>query len=70
MKQGRIKKVIGILLICIGAIALVTEIGTQTKNYYIQSVGIICLMLGLFWVNTTLASRSRIESKTYIEEEE
>ncbi|WP_299443567.1 hypothetical protein [uncultured Aquimarina sp.] len=51
------KKIISFLLIATGAILLISEIGSATKNYYMQSGGIVLLMTGLFLVNTSLSSR-------------
>ncbi|KAA1245504.1 hypothetical protein [Aquimarina sp. RZ0] len=69
----KLKKVGSILLIVIGALALIIELGSSQKNYYIQSTGIICLMLGLFLVNSGLSSRTAQEEDMYqtdVEEEE
>lgn len=57
MNKIKLKKIISFLLISVGAVLLISEIGSVTKNYYMQSGGIICLMTGLFLVNTTLSSR-------------
>lgn len=73
MNKMKLKKIVSILLIVIGALALLTELGSSQKNYYTQSVGIICLMLGLFLVNSGLSSRSVQEEAMYqkdVEEEE
>ena len=53
------KKIISFLLISIGAILLIIEIGAAQKNYYYQSAGVVCLMTGVFLVNTTVASKSK-----------
>ncbi len=72
MSLEKLKKIGSIVLILLGAIALLIELGASTKNYYIQSFGILCLMSGLFMVNMTLSSRSTEEQDTIskIEEEE
>lgn len=58
MNMNTIKKISSILLIGIGAVLLVMELASSQKNYYFQSIGIVCLMLGLFTVNSKLESRS------------
>ena len=60
------KKIASFLLIVIGAILLLIEIGTDTNNYYTQSVGVIFLMGGLFFVNSNVSSKF---SNTEIEED-
>ncbi len=57
MNYDRIKKIISILFIVGGGLALITEIAAAQKNYYIQSIGLILLMFGLFLVNSKLSSR-------------
>jgi general stress protein CsbA len=54
----------------IGAIALISEISSITKNYYIQSIGVVFLMLGVFLINTNVKSKTKIDSDPYHEEEE
>ncbi|MDH7446847.1 hypothetical protein [Aquimarina sp. 2201CG14-23] len=71
----KLKKIISLLLIVGGAVLLISEIGASQKNYYLQSVGIVCLMSGLFLINTSLLSRSNEQSvdvsrKESLEEEE
>jgi len=60
-----------LLLIVVGGILLMIEIGYTAKNYYRQSAGIICLMLGLFLINTKVSSKSESNTieKTIKEEE-
>ncbi|WP_106794658.1 hypothetical protein [Aquimarina sp. Aq78] len=70
MNYSRVKKIISILLVIIGAIAMISEISSVTKNYYIQSVGVIFLMLGVFLINTKVKSKTKIDSDPYFEEEE
>ncbi|MCK8524098.1 hypothetical protein M0D21_21145 [Aquimarina sp. D1M17] len=57
MNYDRIKKIISILFIVGGGLALITEIAAAQKNYYIQSIGLILLMFGLFLVNSKLPSK-------------
>ena len=59
------------LLIVAGAILLIIEISSDTKDYYTQSAGIICLMAGLFLVNSNVSSKfanTEIEEKNNEEE--
>ncbi len=70
MSNFKIKKVASVLMIMIGAIALISEIGAEIKNYYIQSIGVVLLMLGLFLINSGLSSKTTLDSKKHIEEEE
>lgn len=65
----KIKKVLRILLILIGSIALISEIASRNKNYYVQAIGITFLMTGLFIVNTKVKSKADIPSQEYFEEE-
>ncbi len=69
MNYLKIKKVGSILLICIGAILLISQIATSVKNYYIQSIGIVLLMLGIFLVNTSIKSKTKVDTDQYLEEE-
>ncbi|OED43522.1 hypothetical protein AB832_02530 [Flavobacteriaceae bacterium (ex Bugula neritina AB1)] len=72
MNKEKLKKYIRLLLILIGVVALLSEIGTTTKNYYIQSIGVICLMIGAFFINTKLISRSAkqgVGDQEHLEEE-
>ncbi len=70
MNNFKIKKIASVLMIMIGAIALIIEIGAEIKNYYIQSIGVVLLMLGLFLINSGLSSKTTLDSKKHIEEEE
>lgn len=69
MNLSKIKKIVSVLFISLGTIALIVEISSENKNYYIQSVGIILLMLGLFMVNTKVKSKTEISTQEYFEEE-
>ena len=44
-------RIIKIILILSGAGILVYEISKSTKDYYLQAIGVILLMVGLFLVN-------------------
>ncbi|MBP2832802.1 hypothetical protein J8281_11450 [Aquimarina sp. U1-2] len=57
-----LKKVASLLLVVSGSIALIFEIASTTKNYYLQSLGIVALMLGLYLVNSKLTSTSEKEA--------
>lgn len=70
MNYNKVKKIISILMMVIGAIAMISEIYSVAKNYYIQSVGVIFLMLGVFLINTNVKSKTKIDSDQYFEEEE
>ena len=70
MNYSKIKKIVSILFIVIGAIAVISEISSTSKNYYIQSVGVIFLMAGVFLINTNVKSKTEINSDQYVEEEE
>ncbi|WP_103867128.1 hypothetical protein [Aquimarina sp. I32.4] len=70
MNYSKVKKKVSILFILIGAIAIISEISSNEKNYYIQSAGLVFLMLGIFWVNTNVKSKTEVNSEQYIEEEE
>ena len=69
MNSLKIKKVGSVVLICIGAMLLISEIASAVKNYYVQSIGIVLLMLGIFLVNTSIKSKTKIEADQYLEEE-
>ncbi|TPN82356.1 hypothetical protein [Aquimarina algicola] len=68
MNSNTIKKVGSVLLIITGAIILLTEMYTATKNYYFQSIGIIFLMIGLFLINSNIKSKS--EQNSFIEDKQ
>ncbi|MDY8138975.1 hypothetical protein [Aquimarina sp. 2201CG5-10] len=72
MNYKKVKKAISIILIIAGAVALITEIATAKKNYYMQSVGVVCLMIGLFMINSGLSSRHDTTNvnNSHIKEEE
>ncbi|MBW1296793.1 hypothetical protein [Aquimarina litoralis] len=57
MNKTKLKKICQVVLVLIGTILLIVELGSSTKNYYIQTIGIICLMTGLFIINTGVSSR-------------
>jgi len=69
----KLRKIASLLLILIGAVLLIIELGSVQKNYYMQSIGIVSLMIGIFSVNTSLSSRSLdtnvIKRDDYEEEE-
>jgi len=69
MKKNKLKRVTSALLIMIGAIALIIEMGGENKNFYLQSLGVCCLMVGLFLVNSTLTSRRTKKENPKVEEE-
>ncbi len=69
MKQIRVKKIISILSISIGAVALISEISSENKNYYIQSIGVVLLMIGLFLVNSKIESKTESNPDRNFEEE-
>jgi len=70
MGKDTIKKIIRLFLIGVGAIALVSELFSKTKNYYIQILGLVFLMVGLFWLNTKITSKTKEQGTTVLEEEE
>ncbi len=69
MNQGKIKRIGSIAFIVMGAIILVIEISSRNKNYYLQSAGVVLLMLGLFVINSKLTSKSKADPQKYFEEE-
>lgn len=73
MNKIKLRKIASLLLILIGSVLLIIELGAAKKNYYMQSVGIVSLMIGIFSVNTSLSSRSldtnTVEREDYEEEE-
>ncbi len=69
MKYSKVKKIMSIIIIALGAIALISEISSANKNYYIQSAGLVLLMLGLFLVNATIKSKTDHSTDQYFEEE-
>ncbi len=70
MSFNKVKKGIKLLLIISGAIVLISEIYATEKNYYLQSFGVICLMLGVFLVNTTVTHKVEHTTNRDFEEEE
>ncbi len=69
MKFSEIKKIISILLILVGAATLMVEIASKNKNYYLQSAGLVLLMIGLFVVNSKVKSKVEVDLQEYFEEE-
>ena len=47
-------RIIKIILILSGAAILVYELANNTKNYYLQALGLSLLMIGLFIVNSKI----------------
>ncbi|GGX32681.1 hypothetical protein [Aquimarina muelleri] len=70
MNYEKTKKIIRVLFIIVGGTAIISETFFEDKNYYIQSIGIVLLMMGLFMVTTTVKSKKNIESDPSLEEEE
>lgn len=60
MDYKKIKNIGSLLLIVVGAVTLIVEISSPAKNYYLQSIGLILLMSGLFLVNTKVKSKEEI----------
>ncbi|WP_148783817.1 hypothetical protein [Aquimarina intermedia] len=58
MKSTSFKTILKTSCIAIGIGILVHQLMAEEKNYYLQSLGVVCLMGGLYMVNTTLSSRS------------
>jgi len=69
MNYEKTKRILRVLFIIVGGTAIISETFFEDKNYYIQSIGIVLLMLGLFMVTTTVKSKKDIESDSYLEEE-
>ena len=69
MTTAKIKKITSTILIIVGAVLLILEIGSAQKNYYLQALGILCLMSGVFLVNSSLRSRSDVTPNEIVEEE-
>ncbi len=59
MRLLHLKKIIRILLLLAGAVLLITELYATTKNYYLQSAGVICVMLALFLLNITIPYKEK-----------
>ncbi len=70
MNGTKLKRIGSTLLIVVGGSALLYELASTTKNYYVQSIGIVCLMGGLFLMNTTLTSRTTDTETNFFEQEE
>ncbi|WP_298320731.1 hypothetical protein [uncultured Aquimarina sp.] len=64
------KKICSLLLITVGAVFLIIEIASSKKNYYLQSAGIVCLMSGIFIINTSVSSRSTNNNVEYLKNNE
>ncbi|GAA3518237.1 hypothetical protein GCM10022393_35440 [Aquimarina addita] len=58
MNSLRTKRVASVLLMGIGTILLIIEMISLSKNYYLQSLGIVCLMIGLYLINASITSKS------------
>ena len=65
MNKTKLKKICSIILIIVGAVVLIIELAASTKNYYMQSFGIICLMVGLFVTNTGVSSKFTENNATF-----
>ncbi len=70
MNYPKFKKIGSICLIGVGAIFMVSEIYSIQKNYYVQSIGVVLLMLGVFLINTNVKSKTKFGSDQSFEEEE
>lgn len=64
MNKTKLKEIFSVILIVGGAILLILELASSVKNYYLQAIGIICLMSGLFIVNTSVSSKFEEEDTT------
>ncbi|WP_459212957.1 hypothetical protein [Aquimarina rhabdastrellae] len=53
-------RIITILLIIIGAGMLIAQMAVTVKNYYIQSIGIVLLMLGVYMLSLKTKKRTEI----------
>ncbi|MEW7292776.1 hypothetical protein [Aquimarina sp. 2304DJ70-9] len=69
MKGENVKKIISIVSIITGAVALISEISSENKNYYIQSIGVILLMIGLFLITSKIESKTESNPDRNFEEE-
>ncbi|MFL1896419.1 hypothetical protein ACJRPK_12010 [Aquimarina sp. 2-A2] len=58
MKSTSLKTILKTIFIALGIGLLVHQLMAEEKNYYLQSLGVVCLMGGLYMVNATLSSRS------------
>ncbi|GAA0724180.1 hypothetical protein GCM10009430_28460 [Aquimarina litoralis] len=67
MDKTKLKRIFSIVLILGGAIFLILELASSVKNYYLQAIGIVCLMTGLFIVNTAVSSKSEEIDGTLLE---
>lgn len=70
MDKIKLKKICSLLLITVGAVFLIIEIASSKKNYYLQSAGIVCLMSGIFIINTSVSSRSTNNNVEYLKNNE
>lgn len=64
MEKRKIKRLLSIALLTLGAVLLIMELAELSQSYYIQSIGLISLMSGIFLLNT------RIQPKKNSAEEE
>ncbi len=69
MNNDKIKRLGSVLFVLVGAAALISEISSANKNYYIQIVGVLLLMLGLFLINSKVKSKTAHDTDQYFEEE-
>ena len=62
-------RIIKIILILSGAGILVYEISKSTKDYYLQAIGVILLMVGLFMVNKKIPQKdSNVNTENFEDE--
>lgn len=59
--KSNLLKYASILSIVIGAALLIYEISVTQKNYYLQSIGLVFLMIGVFLVNAKVPSKNTKE---------
>lgn len=70
MKNTYLKPVLKVVCISIGIILLVYQLMVEEKNYYLQSLGVICLMGGMYMVNAGLTSRSQANDDEITDQKE
>ncbi|UZO79536.1 hypothetical protein NBT05_11255 [Aquimarina sp. ERC-38] len=63
------KKKIAVIAILVGALILIVQLALKSKGYYVQSVGILLLMGGLFLINTSIPSSTSNVEKDKIEKD-
>lgn len=65
------KRWLAIVSIIVGAIVLIIQIYRFQKNHYLQTLGVVCLMGGLFLINTSVSSKpTKLDLEVQNEEEE